>query len=64
MIAKEQAYKLIYNYCELLNLKSTNELVLKCSLYAVEEILYTCSESMDEYWLEVKQVILNHEKHY
>jgi hypothetical protein len=62
MTPKEKAFKLKYKYSKLLDLKSTDELVLKCALSAVDEI----NEALDrvlfpnpfeQYWNEVKNEI-------
>ena len=39
MKPKEKAFELKYKYSKLLDLKSTDELVLKCALIAIEEMI-------------------------
>jgi hypothetical protein len=39
MTPKEKAFELKYKYSKLLDLKSTDELVIKCALMTVDEIL-------------------------
>ena len=62
MTPKKKAFELKYKYSKLLDLKSTDELVLKCALSAVDEI----NEALDrvlfpnpfeQYWNEVKNEI-------
>ncbi len=62
MTPKEKAFELKYKYSKLLDLKSTDELVLKCALNTVDEI----NEALDrvlfpnpfeQYWNEVKHEI-------
>jgi hypothetical protein len=62
MKPKEKAFELKYKYSKLLDLKSTDELVLQCALNTVDEI----NEALDrvlfpnpfeQYWNEVKHEI-------
>jgi hypothetical protein len=62
MTPKKKAFELKYKYSKLLDLKSTDELVLKCALNTVDEI----NEALDrvlfpnpfeQYWNEVKHEI-------
>jgi hypothetical protein len=62
MTPKEKAFELKYKYSKLLDLKSTDELVLQCALNTVDEI----NEALDrvlfpnpfeQYWNEVKHEI-------
>ena len=62
MTPKEKAFELKYKYSKLLDLKSTDELVLQCALNTVDEI----NEALDrvlfpnpfeQYWNEVKNEI-------
>jgi hypothetical protein len=39
MTPKKKAFELKYKYSKLLDLKSTDELVLKCALIAIEEMI-------------------------
>jgi hypothetical protein len=56
MTPKEKAFKLKYKYSKLLDLKSTDELVLKCALSAVDEILdeLPFENKNREYWYRVQ----------
>ena len=61
MTPKEKAFELKYKYSKLLDLKSTDELVIKCALIAVDEIINSTSwqyitNGLD-YWNEVKHEI-------
>jgi hypothetical protein len=62
MTPKKKAFQLKYKYSILLDLKSTDELVLQCALNTVDEI----NEALDrvlfpnpfeQYWNEVKHEI-------
>jgi hypothetical protein len=62
MTPKEKAFQLKYKYSKLLDLKSTDELVLQCALNTVDEI----NEALDrvlfpnpfkQYWQQVKHEI-------
>ncbi len=62
MTPKKKAFQLKYKYSKLLDLKSTDELVLQCALNTVDEI----NEALDrvlfpnpfeQYWNEVKHEI-------
>jgi hypothetical protein len=62
MTPKKKAFELKYKYSKLLDLKSTDELVLQCALNTVDEI----NEALDrvlfpnpfeQYWNEVKHEI-------
>ena len=62
MTPKKKAFELKYKYSKLLDLKSTDELVLQCALNTVDEI----NEALDrvlfpnpfkKYWNEVKHEI-------
>ena len=55
MTPKEQSAKLRYKYSVLLDLKTTDEKVLKCSIIAVDEIIRVLQDEQDWYWPEVKQ---------
>jgi hypothetical protein len=61
MTPKEKAFELKYKYSKLLDLKSTDELVLKCALSAVDEIrrLMNRLQNYEQavYWKEVKHEI-------
>jgi len=61
MTPKEKAFELKYKYSKLLDLKSTDELVLKCALISVNEIklLMNRLQNYEEaiYWNEVKHEI-------
>ena len=61
MTTKEKAFELKYKYSKLLDLKSTDELVLKCVLISVNEIklLMNRLQNYEEaiYWNEVKHEI-------
>jgi hypothetical protein len=39
MTPKEKAFELKYKYSKLLDLKSTDELVIKCALITVDELI-------------------------
>jgi hypothetical protein len=56
MTPKEKAFELKYKYSKLLDLKSTDELVLKCVLIAIEEILdeLPFENKNREYWYRVQ----------
>jgi hypothetical protein len=62
MTPKKKAFQLKYKYSKLLDLKSTDKLVLQCALNTVDEI----NEALDrvlfpnpfeQYWNEVKHEI-------
>jgi hypothetical protein len=62
MTPKKKSFELKYKYSKLLDLKSTDELVLQCALNTVDEI----NEALDrvlfpnpfeQYWNEVKHEI-------
>jgi hypothetical protein len=65
MTPKKKAFELKYKYSKLLDLKSTDELVLKCALILVSEMKKQCWDYRDidiqlsyDYWVQVEQEIL------
>lgn len=65
MTPKEKAAQLRYKYSTLLDLKTTDGLVLQCALIAVDEILKLNKKAtleILEFYKEVREEIINVEK--
>jgi hypothetical protein len=63
MTEKEKAKELVDKFMSIKNVKLSDNSFIEwptarqCAIYATEECLSTCTESMIYYWMEVKRII-------